>query len=61
MGNFVVIHNTTSQYVTEPGSKLSYTDYLEEARRFNTAIEAEQNCCGNEHIGMIDRMLDLGF
>lgn len=57
MNKFVIIHNETFQYVTTPGSKHSYSDYLENAQTFATRELAEQNCCGNEHVGSIGELI----
>lgn len=59
MNNFVIIHDTTSQFVTETGSKYSYSDYLEEARLYPTLDAAKADCCGNEHVGEIDHLLGM--
>ncbi len=37
-------------YVSKPGSKYSYTNKLQDARRFSSKEEAEKNKCGNESV-----------
>lgn len=53
---YVIKHtNGRKGYVTEPGSKRSYTPSLQRARVFNTREEAEGNRCpGNEYVVEID-------
>lgn len=43
-------------YVANPGSKNSYTNKIEKARKFRTKEEAEKDKCGNE---IIVRIQDL--
>ena len=37
-------------YVANPGSKNSYTNKIEKARKFSTKEQAEKEKCGNEII-----------
>lgn len=50
MGKFVIIRNEEAVFVTNPGSKRSYTKLLQEARLFDTRTSAEKECCGNERV-----------
>ena len=48
---FALKRTTDGKYVAKPGSKDSYTKYLQHARIFRTKEEAERDRCpGNERI-----------
>ena len=38
------------KYVSPAGSRSSYTNKLQEARRFPTREAADRECCGNERV-----------
>lgn len=47
---YVIKRNEDGKYVARPGSKRSYTRYLQCARVFTSRDAAEGECCGNEHV-----------
>ena len=48
---FALKRTTDGKYVAKPGSKNSYTKFLQHARVFRTREEAERDRCpGNERI-----------
>lgn len=54
-----VIKKRGGGYVAEPGSRESYTNYLELAQKFYTRESAEKNSCiENECVMSIDDILD---
>lgn len=53
----VIKSNETGKYVARSGSERSYTRRLEEARIFKSREEAKAECCGNERIIRLDRLL----
>lgn len=47
---YVIQRDQDGQFVSRPGSRNSYTDSLQAARKFGSRTEAENDCCGNEHV-----------
>ncbi len=47
---FVLVKAENGQFVARPGSKHSYTCYLQQARLFATREEAECQRCSSEYI-----------
>ena len=47
---FVIWNITQRKYVAPPGLQSSFTNKLQNARRFSTREAAEADCCGNERV-----------
>jgi len=45
-------------YVANPGSKNSYTNKIEKARKFSTKEAAEKEKCGNEMVVSLSTMFN---
>lgn len=41
-------------YVTPPGSQRSYTQKLQDARKYATREDAERECCANEKVSKLE-------
>jgi len=53
-----IIKRSDGAYVSRPGSTSSYTRRIEEAQKFMSREEAEQNRCpGNEYVLSVDSIL----
>jgi hypothetical protein len=48
--SYVILNIETRKYVAPPGQKHSYTKFLQDARKFESADEARRDCCGNERV-----------
>ncbi len=46
---YVIRRNEDGKFVATPGSKSSYTQFLQKARTFSTREAAAADCCGNEY------------
>ena len=56
---FVIWNVDEQKYVALPGSKSSFTKYLQHARTFKSEREAQSDCCGNEFPRAVER--EMGF
>ena len=54
---YVIVRNEDGKYVTEPGSKNSYTATLKRARVFKTRDEANRDKCGNESVVPVSKLI----
>lgn len=53
---YVIKRMSDGAYVTRPGSPRSYTEFLENARRFPTHDVAEsERCLGNERVFSVEK------
>jgi len=57
---FVIRRKSDSRFVAQAGSKSSYTDYLQTARRFATREQAQAECCDNEYVTSVDECFKGG-
>ena len=52
---YVIRHAFQNAFVANPGSKGSYTRFLQEAQTFSTKEEANKNCCAdNEYVVSVE-------
>lgn len=52
-----VIKRDDGKYVAQSGSQNSYTNRLENAKKFDTREAAEADRCGNEYVVSVDSIL----
>ena len=55
-----VIQREDGRFVTRPGSRHSYTAYLQNARVWSTREAAEAERCENESVLSIESVLSMG-
>jgi hypothetical protein len=54
---YVIVRNSDGAFVTRPGSKHSYSKYLQSARIFHSREEALANACENEQVVSLESLL----
>lgn len=54
---YVIRRKEDGAYVSQPGSRESYTRSLERARKWPSKAAAESECCGNESAISVSSLL----
>ena len=58
---FVIWNPEARKYVSQPGSRSSYTAKLELARTYPTKEAAERECCDNERVRSVADIMAGSF
>lgn len=55
---YLLRKNEDGLFVAQPGSRSSYTPYLQRAQFFSSREEAQRQACGNETVTTLDDIIE---
>lgn len=57
MAKYIIWNRTQNKFVAEPGLKSSFTTSALKARRFTSYEAAEKDCCGDEMVVNLSKII----